>query len=198
MLHRLRLIPALAGKTDSRVEAGFEAVAHPRAGGENAFILMERNSQKGSSPRWRGKPVGHATYEWEDRLIPALAGKTIAWRMSLIAVRAHPRAGGENTGGLVVYENGLGSSPRWRGKRSADQRRVRGERLIPALAGKTAAQWGSLRVDRAHPRAGGENRGPIFAAEVGIGSSPRWRGKQRPVHQDALAHPRAGGENREV
>ena len=70
----------------------------------------------------------------------------------------------------------------------------------------------------AHPRAGGENKGPVSNGRTRDGSSPRGRGKQiRPIGQleklgliparagktwnsgsrpiSAWAHPRAGGEN---
>ena len=90
--------------------------------------------------------------------------------------------------------------------------------LIPARAGKTAAELGFQKVGGAHPRAGGENPPLYPSARTAIGSSPRGRGKLVGgwANEDDLrliparagktissavapllsaAHPRAGGEN---
>ena len=90
--------------------------------------------------------------------------------------------------------------------------------LIPALAGKTISITCRLPRCRAHPRAGGENVKLTSLANRHRGSSPRWRGKQKPRRSGGFceglipalagktstrpksstrsrAHPRAGGEN---
>ena len=74
-----------------------------------------------------------------------------------------------------------GSSPRVRGK--PDKRhelRVR-DGLIPARAGKTQGNAGVGGGDGAHPRACGENCAGQFFYHVDKGSSPRVRGKLRPL-----------------
>ena len=50
-----RLIPAHAGKTDTRAAAGSSTGAHPRACGENAENRDPASASSGSSPRMRGK-----------------------------------------------------------------------------------------------------------------------------------------------
>ena len=53
-LHRLGLIPALAGSTSSPCVMKPPAGAHPRAGGEHASAAVTMGRTLGSSPRWRG------------------------------------------------------------------------------------------------------------------------------------------------
>ena len=94
-------------------------------------------------------------------------------------------------------------------------------RLIPAHAGKTTADVIRNSLDRAHPRACGENGHKVCRAALRVGSSPRMRGKLSlpldriepggliPAHAgktrelqrellDLSAHPRACGENSSI
>ena len=70
-------------------------------------------------------------------LIPARAGKTWWVRGIDATMRAHPRAGGENSDPAYGRALSMGSSPRGRGKRYALLRGFFVGRLIPARAGKT-------------------------------------------------------------
>ena len=111
-----------------------------------------------------------------------------------------------------------GSSPRGRGKPTDEISRGIVHGLIPARAGKTGFLRPGHRRQRAHPRAGGENRVVNHVTTWQIGSSPRGRGKPKTVKVTVLeprliparagktrptshpaaktaAHPRAGGEN---
>ena len=72
----LRLIPAHAGKTDSRSLAIFDTPAHPRSRGENLDSANPHFRTRGSSPLTRGKPRPQAWRLYARRLIPAHAGKT--------------------------------------------------------------------------------------------------------------------------
>ena len=54
-LNKAGLIPARAGKTETRPRRPSAAWAHPRAGGENQLIDEIVRSDQGSSPRGRGK-----------------------------------------------------------------------------------------------------------------------------------------------
>ena len=110
------LIPARAGKTLAVVERADDARAHPRAGGENTTKKRSTPIKTGSSPRGRGKRGRTRRSFPRRRLIPARAGKTRTDRRADTARKAHPRAGGENAGHLVVSYEPRGSSPRGRGK----------------------------------------------------------------------------------
>ena len=94
---RERLIPARAGKTLVGLAFGFDSRAHPRACGENEAVKSLPIQLSGSSPRVRGKHIGHGSGSFDAGLIPARAGKTTAVWWSWSRHRAHPRACGENT-----------------------------------------------------------------------------------------------------
>ena len=176
----------------------------------------------GSSPRMRGKPPRARKHPDPRRFIPAHAGKTPPGQFRVLAGEVHPRACGENpprpgrpsTPSRVhpracgenrlfddIHPEGVGSSPRMRGKRL-----------------RVADHAGRPRV---HPRACGENLSGDQDAMVEAGSSPRMRGKQDgglldgegarfiPAHAGktfcqgkrrarARVHPRACGENSEA
>ena len=91
-----RLIPAWAGKTDTRLSIRHPPWAHPRVGGENSFSACRRANSRGSSPRGRGKPRILGNKLGFSRLIPAWAGKTWSCRSRSARPWAHPRVGGEN------------------------------------------------------------------------------------------------------
>ena len=74
----LRLIPARAGKTLTRLSSTSPRTAHPRAGGENVWRWGHALVELGSSPRGRGKPAPSRPSRRRPRLIPARAGKTLS------------------------------------------------------------------------------------------------------------------------
>ena len=105
-----------------------------------------------------------------------------------------------------------------RGKLQDQGRAARGDRLIPARAGKTRRCNRPLLLAGAHPRACGENDSRASRFASGSGSSPRVRGKllrrfsptkdagliparagktfsNRDFGPTVKAHPRACGEN---
>ena len=94
----------------------------------------------GSSPRVRGKHPGRLRHHHQQRLIPARAGKTSILVMRSANMWAHPRACGENGGEHVGVFVAEGSSPRVRGKHLLEDCADLLDRLIPARAGKTAAE----------------------------------------------------------
>ena len=131
------LIPACAGKTLLVGGVHRRVPAHPRVCGENGFHRGWSLGVSGSSPRVRGKLVGHRPRRARPGLIPACAGKTDATMVSAVTVPAHPRVCGENSMDGLVVNRETGSSPRVRGKH-ADPRTARAvPGLIPACAGKT-------------------------------------------------------------
>ena len=176
------------------------------------------SEQEGSSPRGRGKRALGSRPPRSERLIPARAGKTIDFLVAYFCPRAHPRAGGENGVIDMVAQDHAGSSPRGRGKRTPEFRRLCIRGLIPARAGKTGRGAKLPRALPAHPRAGGENSPKGPRDRLAQGSSPRGRGKRAPHENEGhpwgliparagktcatnrmspstAAHPRAGGEN---
>ena len=70
------LIPAHAGKTHEVAEADKARWAHPRSRGENEVPARLDDSEGGSSPLTRGKPILAVLADRQERLIPAHAGKT--------------------------------------------------------------------------------------------------------------------------
>ena len=131
----------------------------------------------GSSPRGRGKLTTPAGQDIGLRLIPARAGKTGSVGDRLGAVRAHPRAGGENLKVSLLPPATAGSSPRGRGKLRRSLQIECHRRLIPARAGKTGSPASRRHPSTAHPRAGGENTERVGQWPLQGGSSPRGRGK---------------------
>ena len=132
--------------------------------------------------------------------------------------RAHPRSRGENGISAATETTGPGSSPLTRGKRRLVRPGPRGQRLIPAHAGKTAPYGPATRRASAHPRSRGENMKGGRCVWRPTGSSPLTRGKLDscmtvgisegliPAHagkthgsvmscQASTAHPRSRGEN---
>ena len=173
----MRLIPAHAGKTAVASAATHGVAAHPRSRGENRFHDRCRGNANGSSPLTRGKhPVGGADSGrlW---LIPAHAGKTEASHTPRRTPGAHPRSRGENVRITDDLNQGHGSSPLTRGKRSLASRVGCQARLIPAHAGKTPQRSRAARPGEAHPRSRGENFCIGCAHRAEQGSSPLTRGK---------------------
>ena len=120
------LIPAGAGKTATTSAASASATAHPRGGGENEVQRSVGELLSGSSPRGRGKLEDAVREAFDDRLIPAGAGKTHGNPIRSDTCAAHPRGGGENDVPL-----GLGLDR---------------DGLIPAGAGKTLSEhWSTGR-----------------------------------------------------
>ena len=115
------------------------------------------------------------------RIIPAHAGQTTRVRYGRQAASDHPRACGANPCLVNVVSDCAGSSPRMRGKLATRICRTANQRIIPAHAGQTMAEPGFLATITDHPRACGANPTPIRPIIAGVGSSPRMRGKLRPV-----------------
>ena len=135
-----RLIPAHAGKTSRPWGRAPTSGAHPRSRGENPGTSPWKRRTRGSSPLTRGKLSRQVREGMTARLIPAHAGKTENVWACLSHSTAHPRSRGENDALPQRREDGLGSSPLTRGKRSHWSAQTKRYGLIPAHAGKTAAQ----------------------------------------------------------
>ena len=152
------LIPAHAGKTQTRGRVSRPARAHPRSRGENVATDVRRANVSGSSPLTRGKLGGVGDDKHASGLIPAHAGKTrLAVRLAS-ELGAHPRSRGENWAPSPASHTQAGSSPLTRGKRLVVDLATFKARLIPAHAGKTSWRGPARSRRGAHPRSRGENR----------------------------------------
>ena len=152
-----RIIPAHAGQTALSSSSLVNATDHPRACGANVSSQSAMARKSGSSPRMRGKQLPIAKMLAHVRIIPAHAGQTA--RSSPCPRRSsdHPRACGAN----AVQSKGCpavdGSSPRMRGKLTANAVIRLTMRIIPAHAGQTWRADASTTACPDHPRACGAN-----------------------------------------
>ena len=135
-----------------------------------------------------------------------------------MACGAHPRSRGENDSISTHRRMSSGSSPLTRGKPDCWDERLHRGGLIPAHAGKTAADLVVADEATAHPRSRGENLSWCEVQFRHPGSSPLTRGKLSPAGHwrraarlipahagktlprcerstAATAHPRSRGEN---
>ena len=151
------ITPAHAGKTITTTVVERELKDHPRACGENGFVMEIDGLSIGSPPRMRGKRVrldvamiekritpAHAgkTHEPRDqvdryRITPAHAGKTDDHFVVHVHDKDHPRACGENRCSALRRTEKPGSPPRMRGKPKKGENRVKSTGITPAHAGKT-------------------------------------------------------------
>ena len=213
------IIPARAGKTGGGRCGGPPRADHPRACGENEALAASDATDKGSSPRVRGKRNECTGHPVVQGIIPARAGKTAPTSMTARSRTDHPRACGENWAPWTRVSTLWGSSPRVRGKLLELLGDPGAAGIIPARAGKTADRHYTASLTTDHPRACGENVTWDPAIADRPGSSPRVRGKHAFAPWDdcpagiiparagktsrttsasgsATDHPRACGENR--
>ena len=113
--------------------------------------------------------------------IPAYAGKTLHCMTNEQVEEEHPRVCGENPAKAPYCRRSRGTSPRMRGKRKANPRKVSLMRNIPAYAGKTSCIRPCRSFMAEHPRVCGENAAGLAPKATGRGTSPRMRGKPTPT-----------------
>ena len=176
--HVGRIIPAHAGQTLREMLSSFHTTDHPRACGANRLWARIILSYAGSSPRMRGKHAGDMAALALLRIIPAHAGQTKTPTWPTVSAPDHPRACGANPGSEVKARWSVGSSPRMRGKPIVAEQRVWVVRIIPAHAGQTCEEAVPERQIPDHPRACGANVHGRRPCVIGVGSSPRMRGKR--------------------
>ena len=149
---------------------------HPRSRGEYAASRGCGGDRIGSSPLSRGIHDGCPFFGSAGGIIPALAGNTAEAVERGGDKSDHPRSRGEYFGSAGVFLPGWGSSPLSRGIRRHPLHRNRAVRIIPALAGNTAARSASRPATRDHPRSRGEYPHSRTKPERNTGSSPLSRG----------------------
>ena len=137
------IIPAHAGKSDSRCRTSCSREDHPRSCGEKPSARSPAVSVLGSSPLMRGKDTRDAVAVPERGIIPAHAGKSRQQQPGNAPGWDHPRSCGEKPLMLLMCSLLLGSSPLMRGKVSVVPAPPLPFRIIPAHAGKSATSSAS-------------------------------------------------------
>ena len=149
---------------------------HPRGCGEHHPVRTQSGMDAGSSPRMRGTLERLPPLTFLIGIIPADAGNTAAWAVTLSCSPDHPRGCGEHVrlGGLTPATGG--SSPRMRGTQTGKTTAADTGRIIPADAGNTKWSMCNPWKRRDHPRGCGEHPGRVEGGVADQGSSPRMRG----------------------
>ena len=91
------ITPAWAGKSSALLSCAKACEDHPRVGGEKLGFAPVKLRLPGSPPRGRGKVLNFNGISSPPRITPAWAGKRRTSGIPLIAIRDHPRVGGEKT-----------------------------------------------------------------------------------------------------
>ena len=173
---RVGIIPALAGNTPASRSSWSVAPDHPRSRGEYPLRFGNTDIVVGSSPLSRGIHFRWWTTSRRSRIIPALAGNTLAPCRTALRVKDHPRSRGEYASEMSAMPRRSGSSPLSRGIQSWCRTGSGSVRIIPALAGNTHVSLPASPMRSDHPRSRGEylpDRGVVLQEE---GSSPLSRG----------------------
>ena len=137
---------------------------------------MAQSATEGSSPLSRG--IQFMTYISEEcfRIIPALAGNTMAVAHARAAATDHPRSRGEYAIRGAGEDGGAGSSPLSRGIPWQLWQWCTSRGIIPALAGNTLDDRRGSWLPEDHPRSRGEYGGHQHGSDAPYGSSPLSRG----------------------
>ena len=146
-------------------------------GGEKLHFCRRLLSGLGSPPRGRGKVQQRRSTGKQTGITPAWAGKSGSFVLTAGRSWDHPRVGGEKRKVRVSDYAALGSPPRGRGKEHKAEIWRQGYRITPAWAGKSLMKNFCRRLDKDHPRVGGEKWKQKTHKDCGEGSPPRGRGK---------------------
>ena len=134
---RPRITPACAGKTLLVASRTNSHLDHPRMRGEDAEIPGVIVAQVGSPPHARGRPRLGREINFERRITPACAGKTVEEAFPGDEHSDHPRMRGEDYKTTADASPAGGSPPHARGRRAWASGMRRGSGITPACAGKT-------------------------------------------------------------
>ena len=196
---QLRSIPACAGETPLADILGDMGGVYPRVCGGNRRGAYDVNCSGGLSPRVRGKLSSSGLAANMTGSIPACAGETAAAVSAGTVPGVYPRVCGGNAAGRKVRNDGVGLSPRVRGKQCRAKTTTSCEGSIPACAGETGAVQGQRERQRVYPRVCGGNSTASGGNSGPVGLSPRVRGKLALVLSAGLAQgsiPACAGETR--
>ena len=133
----LRIIPAHAGFTHTRVGLSVGIQDHPRTRGVYPHVGVLGDPEPGSSPHTRGLLLTDFNGAMGTRIIPAHAGFTRKRLKGPHAPRDHPRTRGVYPTWPLVEGCRSGSSPHTRGLHDKTLTDFDKRRIIPAHAGFT-------------------------------------------------------------
>ena len=173
----VRFIPAYAGNALPSDRLVFPRAVHPRIRGERNTSRSAHGSARGSSPHTRGTPASSPSSSRTYRFIPAYAGNATAASSSMRGTD--------------------GSSPHTRGTHGCQQIDKGGRRFIPAYAGNAAACSRSGGPVAVHPRIRGERLLLALAGAALARFIPAYAGNATPTispSSSAPVHPRIRGE----
>ena len=177
-LANVRYNPACAGKTPFPTPQSVRSAIQPRVCGENPRLSRTMMVFDDTTPRVRGKRIYTSKICTGGRYNPACAGKT-RWART---VEPHgviqPRVCGENSLCLTCTTTQSDTTPRVRGKPTAETLRAVGTRYNPACAGKTAETAAHRSPYAIQPRVCGENWTQAARSSFATDTTPRVRGKQ--------------------
>ena len=194
----LRSIPAWAGETAARHYTATMSGVYPRVGGGNRTLMQSIVGRCGLSPRGRGKPVRQVHRLDHVRSIPAWAGETVVSKTMPTMPRVYPRVGGGNRSVCVLPLDGVGLSPRGRGKLPAAIVRMAFRQVYPRVGGGNLSDGA---VNYLHLGLSPRGRGKLADWLGGLlagGSIPAWAGEtclKAPHKRNWRVYPRVGGGN---
>ena len=183
--HFRGITPAHAGKRREHSEIFFRARDHPRTRGEKESQGPHWCRPRGSPPHTRGKVSDLENLNFDLRITPAHAGKSIRPGEPKLRPEDHPRTHGEKHGMESTSHIRQGSPPHTRGKAPTYSNWANWDRITPAHTGKSFASDLCGESGRDHPRACGEKVGQSSRKQKLRGSPPRVRGKATGRHKES-------------
>ena len=130
------ITPAHAGKRGRCPRPAGRRWDHPRVCGEKIRARLHPRFLVGSPPRMRGKERKRCCTATGTGITPAYAGKSRLHTSVLPWRRDHPRICGEKERWQGIWNSGVGSPPRMRGKGNVSHYHEQEPRITPAYAGK--------------------------------------------------------------
>ena len=192
-------IPACAGEPPVCWGNRRLTTVYPRVCGGTWLPTGPKSTISGLSPRVRGNPAPPLRWYHKLRSIPACAGEPGPAASSAGRIRVYPRVCGGTCGGVSMWADSPGLSPRVRGNQRSKFPSIECLRSIPACAGEPAPRGYCNRGCTVYPRVcGGTSPGASSGLAV-CGLSPRVRGNLRRAHHPAWQRgsiPACAGEPR--
>ena len=151
----VRSIPAWAGEPCAPDCSYRRWTVYPRVGGGTRRFSSASSHIGGLSPRGRGNPGLLQGVGDDGRSIPAWAGEPLYLYNYVCKQRVYPRVGGGTSIHSADDVSQVGLSPRGRGNREFQGRRLILLRSIPAWAGEPVSIAPMMSVKSVYPRVGG-------------------------------------------